>query len=143
MTNKERLIQALSDYFNITDTYAYNLTRVKEGFEVGTVTLDDFEEFDESVIEDLANYLIDCNVVALPCKKRDKLFDVIEFLGDTEHPLLIEDTVDTVEVRWVGLLDHLQFTVCGCDYADDDFGDTVFLSKQEAIERINKLNRKE
>ena len=143
MTNKERLIQALSDYFNITDTYAYNLTRVNEGFEVGTVTLDDFEEFDESVIEDLANYLIDCNVVALPCKKRDKLFNVIEFLDGTEHPLLIEDTVNTVEVGWIGTSNDLYFMVCGYAFADDDFGDTVFLSKQEAMERINKLNCKE
>lgn len=143
MTNKERLIQALSDYFNITDTYAYNLTRVKEGFEVGTVSVEDFEEFDKDTIEDLANYLIDCNVVALPCKKGDRIFDVIEFLDDTEHPLLIEDTVNTVELRWIGTSDDLYFTVCGCDFADDDFGDTVFLSKQEAIERINKLNCKE
>lgn len=46
-------------YFDIGDSYTYNLTRVKEGFSVGTVTLDDFEEFDEEIIDDLVGYVLD------------------------------------------------------------------------------------
>jgi hypothetical protein len=59
---KEKLVEVLTDYFglNCSDgSYAYELTRVKSAFEVGTVSLDDFEEFDEERIEDIANYILE------------------------------------------------------------------------------------
>lgn len=46
-------------YFDIGDSYTYNLTRVQEGFVVGTVTVDDFEEFDEEIINDIVGYIFD------------------------------------------------------------------------------------
>ena len=50
--------EILNEYFNIpNDTYAYNLTRVKKAFNVGTMSLEDFEEFDEDTTRDLAEYL--------------------------------------------------------------------------------------
>lgn len=50
--------EILNEYFNVpNDTYAYNLTRVKEAFNVGTMSLEDFEEFDENTTRDLAEYL--------------------------------------------------------------------------------------
>lgn len=55
----ETVKEILDDYFDIaTDTYAYNLTRVKSAFNVGTVTLDDFEEFTEETTRDLAEYIL-------------------------------------------------------------------------------------
>lgn len=59
---KEKVLQALLDYFCFNDedgTYAYNLTRVKEGFAYGTVTLDDFEEFTEEQMEELADFIFE------------------------------------------------------------------------------------
>lgn len=56
---KEELRQRLMDYFRIgIDCYAYNLTRVKEGFAVGTVTIDDFVEFDEEIVDDIVDYVL-------------------------------------------------------------------------------------
>lgn len=55
--NKDKLKELLNEYFNISDTSAYWLTRVKEGFAYETVTLDDFVEFDDETIEDLADYI--------------------------------------------------------------------------------------
>lgn len=55
---REKLMQILANYFNLTDTYVYNLTRDKQGFTVGTITIDDFEEFNMDVIADIADYLI-------------------------------------------------------------------------------------
>ena len=47
------------DFFDVpNDTYTYNLTRVKEAFEIGTMSLDDFEELDESNIDELVDYII-------------------------------------------------------------------------------------
>lgn len=55
---KEKLIEVLSSYFNIGDSDSYMLTRSKEGFAYNTVTIDDFVEFDDSTINDLADYIM-------------------------------------------------------------------------------------
>ena len=67
----DSLQQIINEYFDVdifyskleefdvpNDTYAYNLTRIKSAFDVGTVTLDDFEEFNEETTRDLAEYII-------------------------------------------------------------------------------------
>ena len=61
-TNREKLLHLLTVYFNIGDSYEYSLTRVKEAFELGTMTLDDFVEFDGAKVADIADYLIECGV---------------------------------------------------------------------------------
>jgi len=58
---KEKLIEVLTKYFGLNDqdgTYTYSLTRVKSAFNVGTITIDDFQEFDDEQIEDVAQYII-------------------------------------------------------------------------------------
>lgn len=57
-SDREKLIELLSLYFDIGDSYAYNLTRVKSAFSVGTMTLDDFEEFDDDTVSDIADHLL-------------------------------------------------------------------------------------
>jgi len=53
------LQKILNEYFNVpNDTYAYNLTRDKSAFDVRTMTLDDFKEFNEETTRDLAEYII-------------------------------------------------------------------------------------
>ena len=53
-----RLKDVLMDYFDINnDTYAYNLTRDKGAFSIGTMTFDDFEEFSEETIDDIVEYI--------------------------------------------------------------------------------------
>lgn len=59
--DREQIAQKLFDYFcfNTKDgTYIYNLTRVKSAFNIGTMTLDDFEEIDEDFIYGLADYIL-------------------------------------------------------------------------------------
>lgn len=55
---RDKLIELISKYFNIGDSCAYHLTRVKEAFAYGTVCVDDFVEFDEDTVNDLVDYLI-------------------------------------------------------------------------------------
>lgn len=57
MLEFEKLRQLLTEYFNIGDSYAYWLTRVKSAFAYGTVTLDDFEEFTEESIDDIIEFV--------------------------------------------------------------------------------------
>lgn len=53
----DKLKDILMEYFDIGDSYTYNLTRVKSAFEVGTVSLDDFEEFTEEIIDDMVEFV--------------------------------------------------------------------------------------
>ena len=54
----ERLKDVLMNYFDVSnDTYAYNLTRDKAAFSVGTMTFEDFEEFNEETIDDIVKYI--------------------------------------------------------------------------------------
>ena len=58
MDVREKLVELLAKYFDIGDSYAYNLTRVKSAFSCGTMGFDDFEEFDEETVSDIADHLI-------------------------------------------------------------------------------------
>ena len=62
MNTKDKIKELLMKYFTIGDSYSYNLTRSKEAFAVGTVSLADFEEFDEEFIDDIVEYLLKNNV---------------------------------------------------------------------------------
>lgn len=53
-----KLKDTLMGYFEIGDSYVYNLTRVKEAFQVGTMSLADFVEWDEDNIDDLVRYIL-------------------------------------------------------------------------------------
>lgn len=65
MIDREKLIETLNRYFSIGDSDTYCLTRDKSGFAVGTITIDDFKEFDEENIADLADWIL-----------KSKLFEV-------------------------------------------------------------------
>lgn len=56
--NRDKLIELLSRYFSIGDSDTYELTRVKEAFEIGAMTFDDFVEWNEDNVADLADWLI-------------------------------------------------------------------------------------
>lgn len=56
--NYDFLKELLMEYFRIgVDCYAYNLTRDKSAFECGTVTVNDFEEFNEEVVDDIIDFV--------------------------------------------------------------------------------------
>lgn len=56
--NYDFLKELLMEYFRIgVDCYAYNLTRDKSAFECGTVATNDFEEFNEEVIDDIIDFV--------------------------------------------------------------------------------------
>lgn len=58
VVQRDAVMQALSKYFSIGDSDTYELTRVKEAFYVGTMTLEDFEEWNEDNVSDLCDYLM-------------------------------------------------------------------------------------
>lgn len=62
-SDRDKLLNLLAAYFNIGDSYEYSLTRIKEAFELGTMTFEDFSEFDDAKVAEIADYLIDHGVV--------------------------------------------------------------------------------
>lgn len=63
MANTEKLIELLSNYFGIGDSYHYILHRDKEAFYIGTMELNDFEEYEEDDVAEIAEYLIDNEMI--------------------------------------------------------------------------------
>lgn len=56
---KEKIAAAISNHVSLEDTYTYELTRTKSAFEVGTMSLEDFEEWTEENVDDLAKAIVD------------------------------------------------------------------------------------
>lgn len=64
--DRNKLIELLMHFFGFDGsdgTYWYCLTRVKEAFAVGTVTLDDFVEMENETLEELADEILKFNSV--------------------------------------------------------------------------------
>ena len=89
MDVREKLVELLSKYFNIGDSYAYNLTRVKSAFACGTIGLDDFEEFGDETVEDIASYLISNGVTVQEwVSVDDRLPEIPEGWAESPEPVL-------------------------------------------------------
>lgn len=55
----DKLKDKLMNYFDIDkDCYFYVLTRDKSAFQYGTMSFDDFKEFDEEQINDIVDFLL-------------------------------------------------------------------------------------
>ena len=131
---RDRLIEVLAKYFDIGDSYAYNLTRVKEAFSVGTVTIDDFVEFDDEVVADIADHLLVNGVILPPCKVGDTVYWLKrdpETLGwcirqSNVASILIDN--DTIRVYISPI----------CWIVGTDIGKTVFLTREEAEKALRE-----
>lgn len=56
---KEKIAEAIGNHISISDTYTYELTRVKTAFEAGTISLEDFEEWSDENVNNLAESIVD------------------------------------------------------------------------------------
>lgn len=55
---KEKIAKAITEHINLEDTYTYKLTRVKSAFFVGTLDLEDFEEWSETDVDELTEAIV-------------------------------------------------------------------------------------
>ena len=133
MDVREKLMELLDKYFDIGDSYAYNLTRVKSAFACGTMGFDDFEEFDEETVAAIADYLIRNGVtVQENVKMSDELLKQLKNAPITIYKS--EPSVETVQ-EWISVKDKLpeddEVVIICTDknfvYAGELIGDTWFL----------------
>ena len=143
MEQREKLIELLSQYFTIGNSDEYSLLRDKSAFALGTMSLDDFVEFDEEKVADIADHLLANGVVVLPCKVGDTVYSMLDDIGKVHA---CEITMIVLKGRGVGKTPVLD-TVClkptdysGGEYgaAFGSFGKTIFLTKEEAEEALAK-----
>ena len=157
MTQRERLIEILSRYFQIGDSYAYNLTRDKQAFSVGTMHLDDFEEFDENTVADIADHILANGVIVPPCKVGDTVYvldDIIWAYECKGCPYFEEGWYDDPhECRKTndGRKHHDCIEIKEHIVTQDDiysylqrslFGKTVFFTREEAEKALAERNGK-
>ena len=124
---RERLIQLLSRYFDIGDSYTYNLTRVKSAFAVGTVDLDDFEEYTEDDVANLADHLLDNGVIVPPVMVGQTVYQ-------TDGTRIYELTVNGGSV--------LVYDTDSIAFSDEAIGKSIFLTR-EAAEAALKAREKQ
>ena len=89
---KEKIAKAISNHVSLEDTYTYELKRVKSAFEVGTMSLEDFEEWTEENVEDLAETIVD----ALQPQLNENQEIVLEYLKEMCPPKLGVSAMVTV-----------------------------------------------
>ncbi|WP_461199226.1 hypothetical protein [Enterococcus sp. N249-2] len=56
---KEKISEAIRKHIGLENTYTYELTRHKSAFEAGTMSLEDFAEWTDENVDDLATEIVD------------------------------------------------------------------------------------
>lgn len=126
---RERLIQLLSRYFDIGDSYTYNLTRVKSAFAVGTVGLDDFEEYTEDDVTNLADYLLDNGVIVPSVRVGQTVWCLIDNFNGAVDGKIYEYTIRSDGLAYFRFTRNGYFTGSAME---DAIGKTVFLTREAA-----------
>ena len=91
---------------------------------------------EEQLAENLADYLLVNGVVVLPCKAGDMVYDIYEAFhngGNDIRALKVTDIhiyLDKRNKAWI--------IIGGYYFALDDFGKTVFLTREEAERVLEK-----
>lgn len=85
---KEKIAKAISNHVSLEDTYTYELKRAKSAFEVGTMSLEDFEEWTEEDVDDLAKAIVD--VLQPQLNENQQMLSGSELIG-VIYSQLLED----------------------------------------------------
>lgn len=89
-------------------------------------------------LEEVCQAEQDERCVVLPCKVGDTLFDIFEFIENRESPEIYEYKADTIEF---GIDKKGEFFVIDSMYfRPEDFGKTVFLTREEAEAALKEAN---
>ena len=129
---REILLTILNKYFEIGDSDTYCLTRDKSAFAIGTMSIDDFEEYSEENTTDIVDYIL---------KELPKPGETIYRVSTEDEDKYVEPfTIDNIVIcedgevllkydSWDGVICTLDNLMNGTLYLDDY---RVFDSKEIA-----------
>lgn len=86
----------------------------------------------------IADHLLANGVILPPCKVGDVLWDISEFVEGREHPEMYVLHADEISID-----DGGYFVIDGCSLRYEDFGKTIFLTREEAEKAIKERNNNE
>jgi hypothetical protein len=118
MNTRDKIHSAINEHIDIEDTYAYFLTREKSSFSVGTVTLDDFEEWTDSDVADLTDSIME----KINPELNENQQVVLEWLKwsveeqgvspmDAVYLLVLGESLDSVSLAYIALTPDQQTQV--------------------------------
>ena len=96
---KEKIAEAISKHIALEDTYTYELKRAKSAFEVGTMSLEDLEEWSEENVDDLAKAIVDVLQPQLNENQKIKTNNNLVKINDLAFELQHDDEL-TAEQFW-------------------------------------------
>ena len=91
--------------------------------------------------ENIADDLLENDVIVLPCKLGDTMYDISEFVKEIPCPEMYEDKVGFIAIRnrKNGEM-YFDIECVECDY--NDFGKTIFFTKEEAEQALKGGEKK-
>ena len=135
---KEKIAKAISNHVSLEDTYTYELKRVKSAFEVGTMSLEDFEEWTEENVEDLAETIVD----ALQPQLNENQQIVFEWLKREHFDSYIKSVISNlyfyVNMTAIGDLENKEIQEMVNAYeklSQEDFAQVLQVFSQRALEQ--------
>ena len=135
---KEKIAEAISNHVSLEDTYTYELKRVKSAFEVGTMSLEDFEEWTDENVEDLAETIVD----ALQPQLNENQQIVFEWLKREHFDSYIKSVISNlyfyVNMTAIGDLENKEIQEMVNAYeklSQEDFAQVLQVFSQRALEQ--------
>lgn len=90
--------------------------------------------------ENVADYLLANGVIVPPCKVGQKVYDICEFVLGVVAPDIYELKADEMTIE-KGIDGKLNFIYDGMYINNEDMGETVFLTKEEAEAELEKRKK--
>lgn len=87
-------------------------------------------------LDEITAYLIENNVIPLPCKVGDTVYDISEFFDGTNHPEIYEYDVSYIHIEKEK--GKQIFYIADLKYPSDDWGKTLYFSREEALEKLKE-----
>ena len=135
---KEKIAEAISNHVSLEDTYTYELKRVKSAFEVGTMSLEDFEEWTDENVEDLAETIVD----ALQPQLNENQQIVLDWLKREHFDSYIKSVISNlyfyVNMTAIGDLENKEIQEMVNAYeklSQEDFAQVLQVFSQRALEQ--------
>ena len=87
-------------------------------------------------LDEITAFLIENNVIPLPCKVGDTVYDISEFFDGTHCPEMYEYKINNIQIEELNQESILYIE--DLKYPDEAWGKVLFFSREEAEQTLRK-----